>query len=125
MHDAGCVPLNSRRKFLKAASSLVTGASLHAVSGSTAYASVKSSKRPVLPTQSISLEGIWEFRLDPDKSGEVNNWQSPSNSSNGWRQLSVPHSAFTRLDAIDRVHHGWRKSLLSFIFVGAILSMSR
>ena len=104
--------MNSRRKFLKAASSLVTGAWLHVVGGSTANASVKASKRPVLPTQSVSLDGIWEFRLDLDKSGEVNNWQSPSNSSSGWRQVSVPHTWQTDQDSSDYFGTGWYRRKL-------------
>ena len=106
------MPLTSRRKFLKTASSLVTSTSLYAVGASAAYASDKASKRPVLPTQCVSLDGIWEFRLDPDKSGEANNWQSPSNSSTGWRQVSVPHTWQIDQDSADYFGTGWYRRKL-------------
>jgi beta-galactosidase len=104
--------VNSRRRFLKTASSLATTASLYAVSASAAYAGDKPPKRAVSPTHRISLAGIWEFRLDPDKGGEANSWQRPSNPSTGWRQVRVPHTWQIDQDSADYFGTSWYRRKL-------------
>jgi len=39
-----------------------------------------------------SLDGEWQFRLDPKSQGESQGWHRPSASSEGWRAVTVPHT---------------------------------
>ena len=39
-----------------------------------------------------SLEGQWQFRLDPKSEGESQGWHLPSASSDGWSTITVPHT---------------------------------
>jgi hypothetical protein len=73
--------VNTRRRFVKSASSLALGATV-------AEVGVHASAEPplyadALQTTSNSLNGVWQFRLDPGKDGEINRWFKPRQTSQG------------------------------------------
>ncbi len=72
--------MSSRRAFLK------TGAVLPAVS---LYAADPAES---CQADSISLNGAWDFRFDPDRTGEAQAWHKPSIESLAWRTVRVPHT---------------------------------
>ncbi len=39
-----------------------------------------------------SLNGLWHFRLDPDRAGDRENWHLPQTSLQGWTDVEVPHT---------------------------------
>ncbi len=39
-----------------------------------------------------SMNGTWQFRLDPDNSGENHGWHRPTEAEDGWRAVTVPHT---------------------------------
>jgi hypothetical protein len=82
--------VNTGRRFVKSASSLALGATV-------AEVGVHASAEPplyvdALQTTSNSLNGVWQFRLDPGKDGEINSWFKPSQTSQGWQNVTVPHT---------------------------------
>ncbi len=42
--------------------------------------------------QAMSLDGAWEFRLDPDAIGEVHGWHLPDEHAGAWVTVTVPHT---------------------------------
>jgi beta-glucuronidase len=42
--------------------------------------------------ESLSLNGLWLFRLDPDGKGEADGWALPDAPAAGWREVRVPHT---------------------------------
>jgi beta-galactosidase len=45
-----------------------------------------------LGTAVIPLDGEWQFKLDPERAGETQNWHLASSEVTGWRKASVPHT---------------------------------
>ena len=76
----------SRRKFLLQASPLAF----------TAFNAAPLSAAPPPPTapvtEAISLCGEWDFRSDPDNSGEKEGWHGTTAQGSGWRTVQVPHT---------------------------------
>jgi beta-galactosidase/beta-glucuronidase len=82
--------VDTRRTFLKAASSAALGTSLsspriHARSRATSFAGKSQTER-------VALNGLWQFRIDPDKVGQTNAWYKPAQTSDGWQTVTVPHT---------------------------------
>src|SRR6266853_1931921 len=80
-------PLFSRRQFLTATSSLAAAAS---VAGTLDVG--RTSGTSVIRTEKISLDGSWQFRLDPDDLGRSKNWEKAGGLSQGWSAVTVPHT---------------------------------
>jgi beta-glucuronidase len=40
----------------------------------------------------VSLNGPWQFRLDPQNRGELEGWQLPGVTAAGWVEVPVPHT---------------------------------
>jgi len=80
-------PLFSRRQFLTATSSLAAAAS---VAGTLDVG--RTSGTSVIRTEKISLDGSWQFRLDPDDLGRSENWEKAGGLSEGWSAVTVPHT---------------------------------
>ena len=79
----------TRRRFL--------GKSLAAAAGGTVAlgSSCISSHEGTAETpiaERISLDGAWEFRLDPTGQGESLGWAKPGASGEGWEKIIVPHT---------------------------------
>jgi beta-glucuronidase len=43
-------------------------------------------------TERVSLDGLWRFRLDPERSGEAQGWRRLQEPGEGWREVRVPHT---------------------------------
>ena len=102
--------VNTRRRFLKSASSLALGATV-------AEVGVHASAEPplyadALQTTSNSLNGVWQFRLDPGKDGEINRWFKPSQTSEGWQNVTVPHTWQGAQDSTGYFGTAWYRRLL-------------
>ena len=80
-------PLFSRRQFLTATSSLAAAVS---VEGTLDVG--RTSGTSVIRTEKISLDGSWQFRLDPDDLGRSENWEKAGGPSEGWSAVTVPHT---------------------------------
>jgi beta-galactosidase len=44
------------------------------------------------PDAYISMNGAWQFRLDPAKTGEAQGWHQPATPGGGWSTVTVPHT---------------------------------
>jgi beta-galactosidase len=102
--------VNTRRRFLKSASSLALGATV-------AEVGVHASAKPplyadALQTTRKSLNGAWQFRLDPGKDGETNSWFKPSQTSEGWQNVTVPHTWQIAQDSTEYFGTAWYRRLL-------------
>ncbi len=85
--------MNSRRQFLRTASSLAAGVSLQgALAAPALAASTTAADSQTLPTKRESLNGLWQFRLDPENAGLRNGWQDPATTADGWTEVNVPHT---------------------------------
>jgi len=76
--------MHTRRRLLKLGT-LAPLAAAVAPGSETAPASSLAGER-------ISLDGSWQFRLDPQGSGESQGWHLPAQPAEGWRTVSVPHT---------------------------------
>jgi beta-galactosidase len=97
--------VNTRRDFLKTASSVALGATLPA-------SGVESkSKGPSFSDQSsterTTLNGLWQFRMDPDRVGHANGWYKPAESSDGWQSVTVPHTWQITQDSAEYFGTAW------------------
>ncbi len=44
------------------------------------------------PEERVSLNGTWQFRLDPEGAGEAGQWRLPEAATAGWAEVTVPHT---------------------------------
>ncbi len=95
--------MKSRREFLNRVSSLAAGVALP---GAGARADVIPVSSEVHPTQCLSLDGIWQFHLDPDQAGRKQDWQKPG-GLDGWAQVTVPHTWQTAADSAEYFGTAW------------------
>ncbi len=104
--------MNTRRDFLRAASSVALGASLPGTE-------IDVSRSPVdqttSPTNRASLDGVWQFRLDPEKTGQMNGWHKSGIPSEGWREVVVPHTWQIAQDSADYFGIGWYRRNLEVL----------
>ena len=98
--------MNSRREFLKHASSVAASACLLST-GTAADAVPVPSSREVRHTHRVSLDGTWWFRLDPENVGDTQNWQHPGIGSDGWTQVSVSHTWQITQDSAEYYGTAW------------------
>lgn len=81
--------MTSRREFIVHGSELGTLACLSAISPSAALAEVD---RRNDCTAQLSLNGTWQFRLDPERIGLLKGWHQPSSPLSDWSAVAVPHT---------------------------------
>jgi beta-glucuronidase len=101
----GLFSVNTRRNFLQAASSVALGASF-----SSTGVEAKTKSTPLAgkcQTERASLNGLWQFRLDPDKVGQNNSWFRPAQTSDGWQSVSVPHTWQIAQDSSEYFGTAW------------------
>ena len=60
----------------------------------------------------MSLDGLWQFRLDSENVGETNGWYKPTQTSHGWEDVTVPHTWQTAQDSADYLGTGWYRRML-------------
>lgn len=81
----------TRRKFLTgaaqaAAGAAAVGASCGGVPAGHGRGAAGDEGRPL----EISLDGLWLFRIDPDRKGELEGWSAPLTPPEGWNEVTVP-----------------------------------
>ena len=97
--------MDTRRAFLKAASSVALGTSLSATgipARSRATSSAGKSQ-----TERVSLNGLWQFRTDPERVGQTNLWYKPAQISDGWQTVTVPHTWQIAQDSAEFFGTAW------------------
>ncbi len=90
--------MSSRRRFLQLGAAAPL-ASLSAQSTSSAF--------ELDGPEQESLNGDWDFRLDPDKTGEAQGWHKPATTSGGWRTVTVPHTWQIEAGNTEYMGAGW------------------
>jgi beta-galactosidase len=90
----------SRRQFLTVTSSLAAATSVGATTDA-------ASRTRVRGTERVSLCGIWQFRLDPDNVGHARNWEKGEQTSDGWSEVTVPHTWQTSPDSALYFGRAW------------------
>jgi beta-galactosidase len=88
--------MTSRRRFL----------SLTAVAPLAASASAVPGDSPLESQACISLNGPWEFRTDPENSGEPQGWHKQS-AGTDWRWVTVPHTWQVEPEHAEYMGAGW------------------
>ena len=80
----------SRRSFLHSASALAAATALNAGEslGTAETARVVSASSQAR----VSLDGSWQFQLDPESTGESRNLPGDAASATGWKEVRVPHT---------------------------------
>lgn len=63
--------------------------------------------------ESLSLNGEWAFKTDPNNIGEQNNWYKPEFSVSGWDSMNVPTNWDTRNEYSHYVGKGWYRKTIS------------
>lgn len=99
----------SRRQFLTSASSLAAAAP---VLGAAPVPRATAAKSRTVPTECVFLNGLWQFRLDPDDSGQTKGWEKPQIASEGWHQVTVPHTWQIAPDSAEYFGTGWYRKTL-------------
>jgi len=90
------------------ASSVAAGASLRAAVTSAAFTdSCVGSDGYTVPTERVSLDGSWKFRVDPDNVGQTNGWQNPASGAAGWTEVIVPHTWQIAQDSAEYFGTAW------------------
>jgi beta-galactosidase len=96
--------VKTRRSFLKSASTLVLGTSL-------AEAAVHGTRTPLNvdrpQTERLSLNGVWQFRIDSDNVGRTDGWYKPTHTSDGWQNVTVPHTWQIAQDSAEYFGTAW------------------
>jgi beta-galactosidase len=63
-------------------------------------------------TRSVSLNGLWQFRLDPGNVGQTNAWYKSNQVSDGWQNVTVPHTWQVSQDSADYFGTAWYRRQL-------------
>lgn len=82
--------MDTRRTFLKTAPTVALGTALSST-GILARSRAPSFARES-PTHCVSLNGLWQFRIDPDKVGQTNAWYKPAQTPDDWQTVTVPQT---------------------------------
>jgi beta-glucuronidase len=78
--------MSTRRKFLAGTAGAAAGALI--------VPQVEAEAAATKPcgTETVSLCGEWQFRIDPNNLGTKESWEAASCRSDGWRAVNVPHT---------------------------------
>jgi len=58
-------------------------------------------------TEVVPLDGIWFFRIDPDKKGEAAGWAKTGPAADGWSEVRVPHTWQVMPEHADHLGQAW------------------
>jgi len=94
--------VNSRREFIAGGCQLAAVASLPV----SALAALPLAAEADACSARISLTGVWQFRLDPDRTGETKLWHKPT-SGPEWSAVEVPHTWQIQKDSADYFGTAW------------------
>ena len=83
---------HSRRSFLSSASALAAAVTFD--SGKSEPVGASATAQPICASSDIrvSLDGSWQFQLDPESTGESRNLPVDFASAAGWKEVRVPHT---------------------------------
>src|SRR6202022_4133600 len=96
--------MDTRPNFLKCASSAL-GAALS--SGAVPTQAKAAQLANDSHTKRVPLNGLWQFRMDPDKVGHTNAWYKPAQASDSWQNVTVPHTWQTEQDSAEYFGVAW------------------
>jgi hypothetical protein len=82
----------SRRSFLTSASALGAAAAFETGASESLTAVAPTGTLSTSSDARISLDGFWQFQLDPLSIGEILNLPDDSASAIGWKDVRVPHT---------------------------------
>ena len=94
--------MNSRREFIARGCQLAAVASLPV----SAWAALPELAEAHACSARISLTGVWQFQLDPDRTGETKLWHKPT-AGPDWLAVEVPHTWQIQKDATDYFGSAW------------------
>ena len=94
--------MNSRREFIARGCQLAAVASLPV----SALAALPEVDEAHASSARISLTGVWQFQLDPDRTGETKLWHKPT-AGPDWLAVEVPHTWQIRKDSADYFGSAW------------------
>jgi beta-galactosidase len=94
--------VNSRREFIARGCQLAAVASLPV----SALAALPEVAEAHACRARISLTGVWQFQLDPDRTGETKLWHKPT-AGPDWLAVEVPHTWQIRKDSADYFGSAW------------------
>ncbi len=94
--------MNSRREFIARCCQLAAVASLPL----SALAALPEVAEADACSDRIPLTGVWQFRLDPDRTGETKLWHKPT-SGPDWLAVEVPHTWQIQKDSDDYFGTAW------------------
>jgi beta-galactosidase len=63
-------------------------------------------------TRRVSLNGLWQFRLDSDKIGQTNGWYKPNQSGDTWQNVTVPHTWQIAQDSAEYFGTAWYRRMV-------------
>jgi beta-galactosidase len=97
--------VDTRRNFLKSASSVLGAAAL---SFGTAPSRARTTRLALdSRTKRVSLNGLWQFRIDADKVGQTDAWYKPAQTSDSWHMVTVPHTWQIAQDSPEHFGIAW------------------
>ena len=53
------------------------------------------------------MNGLWQFRMDPNKVGQTYSWYKPAQTSDAWENVTVPHTWQTAQDSAEYFGVAW------------------
>ena len=94
--------MNSRREFIARGCQLAAVAALPV----SALAALPEVAEAHACSARRSLTGVWQFQLDPDRTGETKLWHKPT-AGPDWLAAEVPHTWQIRKDSADYFGSAW------------------
>jgi beta-glucuronidase len=78
----------SRRRFFRTSAQLGLAAAVPALPALASSVDATFERRD----ERISLDGAWQFRIDPDQAGDAGGWHRSDAAAGGWSDVTVPHT---------------------------------
>lgn len=63
-------------------------------------------------TKRVSLNGLWQFRLDSDNAGQTKGWHKRTQGSDGWQDVTVPHTWQIAQESAEYFGTAWYRRVL-------------
>jgi len=63
--------------------------------------------------ETIPLDDVWRFKIDPDKAGDDQRWSAPDTLDDDWEQLSI-HTTWSKQGHDDYHGSGWYRTQFSY-----------
>lgn len=67
----------------------------------------------IVGEESLSLDGIWAFKIDPNNLGEQENWYGSDLAESSWELMSVPSNWDIRNEYSHYIGKGWYRKTIS------------